>query len=1045
MPQAIAAVVSYGIGSAFGVSALSGSVAATIGSIVGYTAVVGGSVAYTSFQSRKLKKSLAGAGAIDQGRTVMARDPLAPRFHVYGEVPVSGPIVFMETSGTKGEYLHLIVVLGDGPYKALGDVRFGDTVVPLDGNGEATGTYAGHVRIKKFLGALAGERDLDLESELPGIWTEHHLGCGVARLHVRLKHNPELFPDGIPAITCMAKGVLVYDERTETTDWTDNAALCTSHWLTFEKYGKGIAYSRLIEADLIEAANICDEEVELADESTERRYTCNGVAYAGDPDGTLADLLAAMAGHVCDAGGRWIIRAGAWRAPSLTLTQSDLVSPLSVVPRQSRQDTFNGVRGTYISPVNQWVPSDFPPVPNDTYMEWDGGKRLWKDVAYNFVTSPATAQRLAKIELERGRQQASFSGTYMLKAMQCQPGDVIGKTWTPLGWAAKSFEVINWSFALIPGDEDSGPTLGVAITARETAEGVWDWNDGEETEVDLAPNTNLRDPRSVPALSNLALTSDGTTTDIQEDGSVLARIKVEWDEPADALTLLGGLTRIQYKLHADSDYTELGTVKGDQLFAFISGPVIGEQYDVRARHENGLGVPGAWSDPETITAAGDTDAPAQVSGLTATAGAGFVSLAWTANTEIDISEYAVHRNTVNNFGTSSVIGEVSANKFIDADGLSAGVTYYYWIVAYDRSENPATQSSVASATPTAPISGAAPSTPSAPTFNAEGTYFSGDGTAYAYVVVNLPALPAGAVAIDILYRVNGSSSWIIADQRGTGSGTARIDDLGPGVAYQFAVRGVSNGGALSTVSSTLNRTTPNAGAPSAPTGLSVSTSSGDMGKVPPVFSAAGPKYTAALAKWTPSTSPHEYQEIASWGALTTVFARVPAGVGEWPIYSPNNWTSGTDGIRVRAIGKGTGTPSAWADLALATGTSSYGTEDMAEQAHDGVEVSSIATGAAAASSVRPVLARYPVNGTYTTVGSGTSEKFNVSLANRGFSTKPDVCSGCIAGMTGAGWGYDYDDPNSTSTNAVIVIFSLDGVSTVGPGNAYRYTFEFIEY
>jgi hypothetical protein len=41
--------------------------------------------------------------------------------------------------------------------------------------------------------------------------------------------------------------------------------------------GQGVAYSEISEADLIEAANICDEDVTLDAGGTEDRYTANGV------------------------------------------------------------------------------------------------------------------------------------------------------------------------------------------------------------------------------------------------------------------------------------------------------------------------------------------------------------------------------------------------------------------------------------------------------------------------------------------------------------------------------------------------------------------------------------------------------------------------------------------------------------------------------------------------------------------------------------------------------------------------------------------------
>lgn len=257
MAVAVAAVAKF-----WGAIAISGT-AITYGAIVkvGFTAAT---IAYSAGQQRKLKKSLAqAAGAVDQSRKVMSREPVSVRRYIYGEVPVSGPLAYIGISGSENEYLHLVVVLASHECEALGEIKFGETVVPLSGE-DATGDYAGFVRIKKFLGIAAGERDTDLESESGGEWTEDHLGKGIARLHVRLKHSPDLFPEGIPTISCLVKGKKVFDPRTSTTAWTKNAALITADFLNDDLIGKGVPYDRMNIPALMEAANICDETIGLA-------------------------------------------------------------------------------------------------------------------------------------------------------------------------------------------------------------------------------------------------------------------------------------------------------------------------------------------------------------------------------------------------------------------------------------------------------------------------------------------------------------------------------------------------------------------------------------------------------------------------------------------------------------------------------------------------------------------------------------------------------------------------------------------------------------
>jgi len=880
MPMVIAAAVAEIGASLYMVQA--GAYLIYYANVIGYAAFIGGSIAYSSSQNAKLRRAMNNA-SLDQGRAVMVRDPLAARRLIYGRCRVSGTIVFLHTTGAKNQYLHLVVVLAGHEVDAITDIYFNDELVELNGSNVPTGKYATVALINKHRGDAGATADADLVAECGGLWTTDHKLSGCAYLAIKLLWSPDLFPNGLPTISAIVRGKKVYDPRTTTTAWSENVALCVADYLTDATFGKGIAYARIVEADLIEAANICDEAVGLdatlsktgnmvsgnrhigcasctgilpgykvagtgiptgtvvvsVDTSgtfftvdqdptatnaavaltigdTEARYSCNGTITSDQrPADILQDLAGAMAGHIVDTGGKWTVRAGAWRTPALTLTDGDLSGSFSVQPRQSRQDTFNGVKGVFISPANDWAPADFPAIKNDTYMADDGGLRLWRDVQYNFTTSPAMAQRLAKIELERGRQQITCTGTYMLKAMQCMPGDVIAVTRSRLGWSSKYFEVVDWEF------KQTGETLGVVLNLRETASGVWDWADGEETTIDLAPNSNLPDPFTVPTPSTPTLTS---TTTVQSDGTVMPRFTVTWTTPNNIYVEQGGFISVEFKVQADSAWMEWGRVRGDLLSDTITGVVIGEIYDVRLRCINSSGVRGSYSATASLTVGGDTTAPSTPTGLAATAGTGkSISLAWTANGESDLAEYRVYRSATVG-GTYSLVAEVSANRFVDVD-VSYSTPYYYKVSAVDFSENESAQTAYQTATTgstPAGIDTTAPTDPDAATKSTEGTYQATDGSTRSYLTINVPAMPTGGVVLNVLYRRNGSTGWLLADQRSTGGSTTRIDDLSPGISYEVACQAFSaygyGSGIVTATSSPFTAPSDSTG-PSTPTGL----------------------------------------------------------------------------------------------------------------------------------------------------------------------------------------------------------------------------------
>src|SRR3546814_10333437 len=81
-------------------------------------------------------------------------------------------------------------------------------------------------------------------------------------------------------------------------------------------------------------------------------------------------------------------------------------------------------------------------VTNATYLAEDNDERIWKDIDLPFTTSAATAQRLAKIDLERARQQMTTVWPCKLTAMRVQAGEVVKLTNSRFGWSEKPFEEI---------------------------------------------------------------------------------------------------------------------------------------------------------------------------------------------------------------------------------------------------------------------------------------------------------------------------------------------------------------------------------------------------------------------------------------------------------------------------------------------------------------------------------------------------------------------------------------------------------------------------
>lgn len=482
------------------------------------------------------------------------------------------------------------------------------------------------VRVKVHLGAADQAVDADLEAEVPE-WTWKHRLRGVCYIYVRLKYDADFFPNGLPNVKALVRGKRVFNPRDGSTLWTDNWAFCVYDYLRDER-GLGCADSDVDLQSVLTAANVCDELVPIGDGRYDRRYRCNGVVMSDkSPRDSLAEMVTAGGGVVTITGGVFRVFAGAYDIPTITLTESDLHGSVKVRPRVSRKDLFNRVKGTFINPANNWQPSDFPVVANPTYAAQDG-EVIDRDIELPFTTDAVQAQRLAKIILERSRQGISVDFPAKMTAFQVTAYSTVMVTLAKFGWAAKPFRVMSWKMS------DDG---GIDLVLNEEAAAVYDWNYGNATVTDPAPDTNLPDPFSVESLGQITLNSGEQHLILSNTGQVISRIFVQWPAVSEASVSQTGRIEVAYKAATSSLWTPLASVQADTTSLYISPVEDGTAYVVRGRVVSGLGVRSKdWSYSPVHVVVGKLDPPANLTGLSLTAINGFANLTWDAATNLDV-------------------------------------------------------------------------------------------------------------------------------------------------------------------------------------------------------------------------------------------------------------------------------------------------------------------------------------------------------------------------------------------------------------------------
>jgi hypothetical protein len=681
---------------------------AVIAAIIEFVAVSAASMAASKLLAPKAP-SFSDQSLADRNQTI--RSPIAARQIVYGECKSGSVLVYLSTTGTKNEYLHLVLAVAGHEVQELGDVYFNDTLV-LSGSGDggASGSYSGKANIYKHLGTTTQTADTNLISATTaltdGKWTSDHRLQGIAYMYVRLTWDAEVFVGGIPNVTVMVKGKKVYDPRSVTTAYSNNAALCLRDYLSDSAVGVGMSSSEIDDTALTAAANICDEQVQvlpLSPLTYENRYECNGtLSTAASPDDNLGKLLSAMGGLIAYSGGKVVAYAAGYRIPTVTLTEKNFAGGISVQTKTSARDRVNGIKGVYISPTNNWQVSDFPSITSATYYSQDNNIRYWRDVVLPLTTSVSCAQRISVIELRRAREEITFSARFRLEAMQLRAGDTVMITNSKLGWSSKVFEVMEWHFAT----DGTPPTLSVEMTLRETASTVYSWTVSDEVYIADSPNTTLPNPFSLSAPTSLILTANGTTQKAQVDGTVLPRILVQWTAPASEFIQSGGKIIVEYKRSTSGTYLTWSRLDGSISEDYITSDVeVGITYDVRVYGESYFKVSTAYlSGSVTVTLS--TTAPATPTGGTlSTTGVipkylpsttVFVfgtNISWNKNTETDFDHYEIKATLTNSDAATDYswtpydgINYTLLTKELEGNLYSASLfAGYVRIRAYNRS------------------------------------------------------------------------------------------------------------------------------------------------------------------------------------------------------------------------------------------------------------------------------------------------------------------------------------------------------------------------
>lgn len=184
-----------------------------------------------------------------------------------------------------------------------------------------------------------------------------------------------------------------------------------------------------------------------ATSTTELRFTADTQLSTGNTHGeNLGVLLSAGNGHLAYVGGKYRIFAGVYTAPTVTLTQDDIVGAIDVLTHDPADQVWNYVDGTFFDENNGWTEGNFPAQQAPSY-EADDGRQYPRSIDLQATRGNYRAQRLAQVVLQQGRNMLTISASALSqKALQIAEWDTFLLNVPEYGWSGQIFRCVQWSF-----------------------------------------------------------------------------------------------------------------------------------------------------------------------------------------------------------------------------------------------------------------------------------------------------------------------------------------------------------------------------------------------------------------------------------------------------------------------------------------------------------------------------------------------------------------------------------------------------------------------
>lgn len=542
-----------------------------------------------------------------------------------------------------------------------------------------------NVRILTRLGLNASTAYTEVTSVFPDIWTADHRGDGLATIWMKVNtvgqsDHLKVYPNQMPEHSAVIEGALLYDPRKAnqhivsdpaTWEYSENLALMRL-WHLCHPVGGKLSYSDMYLPEWIDAANTCDETVLNRYGEEEPRYH-GGFWFrannAPNEVGLIMDQAAELVVYERPDG--FIgVHPGKFVEPDVRLTREDIIS-FSFDANTRDSTNVLAVRGRFVDTENDYVVADAA-IYGNPYQADEDTERT-KTLENSAIQRHNHSQRLQKImSIRANAPRVSITAHY-------EPAENVPyRRFVQVHIPPKLDEAI---IELTATPTLSLRNMTVSFSGIVMPRTIYSFIASiEEGEPPTPPDKVIS--TGVPAPVNFDLEIHN---EVVSGGATAAFGLATWDIISDVLTyeLEWEPTDLSEAVRSNISKDGVGEVRSQYL-------VDGKEYRFRLRAWGG-GNYSEWTDYEIRTATADPIAPAAVSSVSVSPGAGLALFEWTAPNSSNYFACRIYISTTNDIDdailAATEYGAPSVTDQRTISGLSAG-SYYAWLVAINASGRP---------------------------------------------------------------------------------------------------------------------------------------------------------------------------------------------------------------------------------------------------------------------------------------------------------------------------------------------------------------------